>query len=201
MRWHRLSSLAQLLDRGLRSRYYVVSSLVLTLVLVTGILVTTLTRVGGWPPAFAQPHPTIAITGPGVTADSTVQAYILGAVRAPGVYTPPQGARVHDLIAAAGGVLTTADLTRVNLASVVNDGQTVYVPAIGEVVPLELGGKIDINTATAAQLHSALGISLSIAQRIVAYRVAHGNFTAISQLLLVPLSRTTYDRIKDLVTV
>lgn len=109
--------------------------------------------------------------------------------------------RVHDLITAAGGALATADLTRVNLASPVSDGQSIYVPQVGEQVPLELGGKIDINLATAQQLHNALNIGLTIARRIVDYRTKHGNFTAVSQLLLVPLSKTEYDRIKDLVTV
>jgi site-specific DNA recombinase len=58
-----------------------------------------------------------------------------------------------------------------------------------------------INVASAEDLHNALGISLSIARRIVAYRAAHGSFTAISQLLLVPISRAEYDKIAPLVTI
>jgi DNA uptake protein ComE-like DNA-binding protein len=50
-------------------------------------------------------------------------------------------------------------------------------------------------------MYAALGITLTTARKIVAYRTAHGDFTAVSQLLLVPISRTVYDRIKDLVTV
>ena len=65
----------------------------------------------------------------------------------------------------------------------------------------QAGGKLDINRANAEQMHDALGISLTIARRIVAYRATHGSFTAVSQLLLVPISRATYDRMKDLVTV
>jgi competence protein ComEA len=72
---------------------------------------------------------------------------------------------------------------------------------VGETVPLTLGGKLDINVASADDLHNALGVSLTIARRIVAYRVAHGSFTAISQLLLVPITRSEYDKVKDLVTV
>jgi competence protein ComEA len=97
-----------------------------------------------------------------------------------GVYSLAPGARVHDLIAAAGGALANADLTRVNLAAVVNDGESVYVPLYGEVVPTERGGKIDLNTATAEQLHQALGITLTTARKIVAYPTAHGDFTAVS---------------------
>lgn len=143
---------------------------------------------------------TLTITGPGANS-ATIAAYVLGDVASPGVYTLPSSARVQDLVAAAGGTLPDADLTRVDLAARVADGQEVYVPRVGETVPLMLGGKVDINVASAEDLHSALGISLTIARHIVAYRVAHGSFTAISQLLLVPISRAEYDKIRDLVTV
>lgn len=143
----------------------------------------------------------ISITGPGTNTASGVTAYILGDVVAPGVYTLAAGARVQALVAAAGGALDDADLTRVDLAARVADGQEIYVPQVGETVPLTLGGKVDVNIASADDLHRALGLQLAIADRIVAYRVTHGPFTAISQLLLVPISRATYDKIKALVTV
>ena len=136
----------------------------------------------------------MVISGPSSGTPIPVQAYVLGAVRTP-------GARVHDIIAAAGGALANADLTRDNLAAVVNDGVSVYAPLFGEVVPSERGGTIDLNAATAEQLHQALGITLTTARKIVAYRTAHGDFTAVSQLLLVPISSSSYDHIKDFVTV
>jgi competence protein ComEA len=154
--------------------------------------------------ALAQAQPTqsaISITGPGVSATTSVTAYILGDVAAPGVYTLAEGARVQALVTAAGGALGDADLTRVDLAAHVADGQEVYVPQVGETIPLTLGGKVDINIASADDLHHALGLQLAIANRIIAYRVAHGSFTAVSQLLLVPISRATYDKIKALVTI
>ena len=55
--------------------------------------------------------------------------------------------------------------------------------------------------ASASDLHHALGITLAIANRIVAYRAAHGAFTAISQLLLVPISLSEYNKIKALITI
>lgn len=143
---------------------------------------------------------TLTITGPGVSP-ATITAYILGDVAAPGVYTLPDGARVQDLVDAAGGAQADADLAQVDLAARVADGQEIYVPRAGETVPLTLGGKLDINVASAEDLHHALGISLTIAERIVAYRAAHGSFTAVSQLLLVPISRSEYDRIAPLVTI
>ncbi|MGH2502668.1 MAG: ComEA family DNA-binding protein, partial [Ktedonobacterales bacterium] len=133
--------------------------------------------------------------------NTSVTAYILGDVVAPGVYTLATGARVQALVAAAGGALDDADLTRVDLAALVADGQEIYVPQMGETIPLTLGGKIDINVASASDLHHALGIQLAIANRIVAYRAAHGSFTATSQLLLVPISLSEYDKIKALITI
>lgn len=189
------------LNRLLRWRYYVPASLALMLALMAGSGIELAIRAGGWPPAFLAPRDTITITGPGVTSSGQIQAYALGAVRQPGVYVLWQGARVHDLIELAGGTLAEADLSQVSLAAALSDGQWVYVPRVGEAVPLERGGKVDLNAATAEQLHNSLGIALSTARRIVAYRAAHGAFTAVSQLLLVPVSRTIYDRIKDLVTV
>ena len=174
----------------------------LALVLAALVAIEAVASTGArWPlgPGTAN---SVLITGPGTGASApplTVEA--LGAVLTPGVYQLPAGDHVRDLVAAAGGALADADLSRIDLAARLADGQAVYVPRVGEQMPIELGGRIDINTSSAADLHDALGLSLAVAQRIVAYRVAHGWFTAVSQLLLVPLSRTEYDRIKDLVTV
>lgn len=189
------------LRRALRSRVFAVMGIAAMLVLVAVNGMQVLARMGDWPPQLVQSRSAVTVNGPGVGPSATIQAYVMGAVRKPGVYALQEGARVHDLIAVAGGAIQSADLTRVNLASQVNDGQSVYVPVVGELVPLEIGGKIALNTASAEDLHHALGISLTIARRIVSYRAAHGNFTAVSQLLLVPISRTEYDKIKDLVTV
>jgi competence protein ComEA len=186
----------------LRSRYYVPGALLLMFVLVSGSAGALILRAQGWRPPFAQSHGRITITGPDVPSDSAqIQAYVLGAVSSPGVYALAPDARVHDLIAASGGATSDADLSRVALAAGLSDGQTVYVPHIGETVPLLLGGKLNLNSADEQQLHAAVGVSLDIARRIVAYRAAHGQFTAVSQLLLVPISRATYDKIKDLVII
>ncbi|HEV2461283.1 MAG TPA: helix-hairpin-helix domain-containing protein [Ktedonobacterales bacterium] len=184
------------LARPLRSRAYLPISLSLTVVLLAGTSLDLIVRAGAWPPAFLRPHPAIVITNPGVSVTATIQASVLGAVRSPGVYTLVRGSHVQDLVEAAGGVLTTADLSRVELGAVLADGQSVYVPHSGEQIPVERNGKIDLNAATATQLRDALGITLTTARHIVDYRAAHGRFTAVSQLLLVPVSRTIYDRIK-----
>lgn len=198
---HAWDTLRTALMRALHSRVFLAANtLILAALLVAvGARVVPLAQSAL---AAAQPaRPAINVSGPGVTSAASVTAYILGDVTAPGVYTLASGARVQALVDAAGGALADADLARVDLAAPVVDGQEIYVPQVGETIPLMLGGKVDINTASAADLHHALGIQLSTADRIVAYRVAHGPFTAISQLLLVPVSRATYDKIKALVTV
>jgi competence protein ComEA len=195
----RLVSVSGSLGKVLAWRYPTACSLLLTFALTTGIAVMLLERSDNWPPTFARAHSTIAITGPGIK--QTIEGYVLGAVLQPGVYTMQRGARVKDLVLAAGGLLDNADITRVEMAGLLADGQSVYVPRLGERVPLQLGGKVNLNVASVTDLHNALGVSTTVARKIVNYRSAHGTFTAVSQLLLVPVSKATYDRIKDLVTI
>jgi hypothetical protein len=64
-----------------------------------------------------------------------------------------------------------------------------------------LGGKLNSNTANGRGFRFALGLSAEIAQRVIAYRTAHRQSTAISQLLLAPISQITHDRMRRLVTV
>ncbi|HEY7091758.1 MAG TPA: SLBB domain-containing protein [Ktedonobacterales bacterium] len=187
--------------RLLRSSYFAPLTLAVIAVLVVGIVVQLLAIAGAFPGSRAAQN-RVVITGPGRTGSGDqIQSYVLGAVVSPGVYALPRGSRVHDLVAAAGGATADADLARVSLAGALADGGTVYIPRVGESIPLTLGGKLNISTASERDFRYALGISADIAQRIVAYRTAHGPFTAISQLLLVPISQTTYDRIRLLVTV
>ena len=188
----------------LRSRSYYQYSFALTLVLLTGIAVSLMMRSGAWPPAFVRPRP-ITITGatPAPTAPQStlLHVYVLGAVRVPAAYTLARGSHVRDLIAAAGGAHSTADITRIDANALLDDGQSVYVPTLDEVLPPQHAGKLDLNAANPDQLHRALAISITVGRQIVAYRTQHGNFTAVSQLLLVPVTRVTYDRIKDLVSI
>jgi competence protein ComEA len=69
------------------------------------------------------------------TGSGDIQAYIVGAVKNPGVYTLPAGARVYALLQAAGGPLPKANLVALNLAATLTDGEEVYVTLIGEIVP------------------------------------------------------------------
>jgi competence protein ComEA len=145
-----------------------------------------------------------------------LHVYVVGAVKHPGVYDLPAGARVYQLIAAAGGALPDANLVALNMAATLTDGQEVYVISKGEIPPSYLGGVpgpggasgtatasgqlININTASVDEMRNALHISSTTAQNIVNYRTQHGPFTSVDQLLQV-VSKSIYDKIKGSVTV
>lgn len=202
MATRRRSPMTNAISRLLDSPAFTPLQLALLLVLALGVGVNALMRIGDWPPSFAQPSTSIIISTPPSPSPSTARhAIVLGAVRTPGEYPLQPGAQAKDLIQFAGGALTTADLSRVDLTVILADGASVYVPRNGEVIPVEIEGRLALNRASESDLHNALGLTSAISKRIVAYRTAHGNFTAIGQLLLVPISQTIFDRIKNLVAV
>lgn len=128
------------------------------------------------------------------TALPFVVAYVSGAVRAPDVYRLPGGARVKDLVLAAGGFADDADIERINLAAPITDGQHVRVPWIGdettatETTPVERadgsnsGGLLNLNRATAAELDALPGIGSVLANRIVEWREREGPFQSVDDL-------------------
>jgi competence protein ComEA len=146
-----------------------------------------------------------ATSPPASTVEVMVQA--AGAVASPGVYRLPLGARVQDVITAAGGPTATANLQAVALASKVVDGQRVYVPAAGEsvttdAVPAPPPPPVDLNQATVEQLDALPGVGPTTAQAIVDYRSRHGPFTSVDDLLQVRgIGAAKLDGFRDLVTV
>jgi competence protein ComEA len=115
---------------------------------------------------------------------------VAGWVRHPGVYRFHQGDRVIDAIKEAGGARRGADLTSINLAAPLVDGQQILVGRRGS--PVESGpagsptggapAKVSINSATSDQLDALPGIGPVLAQRIIDYRTAHGPFQSIEDL-------------------
>jgi competence protein ComEA len=188
------------LGRILRSRLYLPASIVLSLMLLAGSSVLLLARAGQWPPALGASSPALVITRPSATP-GTIHASVMGAVLTPGVYPLADGSTVRDLIEAAGGPQADADLSRLDVTATVADARTIYVPHVGETPPVLIDGKVNLNVATATELHDALDISITEAKRIVNYRGQHGKFQAVSDLLLVPVSQTIFDRIKAMVAV
>ncbi len=152
----------------------------------------------------------------GVSGSGNIQVYIVGAVKDPGVYTLPVGSRVYQLLQAAGGPLPKANLVALNLAAPLQDGEEIYVTLIGETPPTYMGGVpgpgnssnvtpgtgqlVNINTASADELRQNLHLSSTTAQNIVTYRMQHGAYSSVDQLLNV-ISKSIYDRIKNQVTI
>ena len=130
---------------------------------------------------------------PGTTVDvaEEVVVHVAGAVAKPGVQRLPSGSRVVDAVDAAGGAVPDADVGRVNLAALLDDGQQVYVPTVGEAAPAVGGsgdpaapsGPVHLNSASVDQLDELPGVGPAIAQAIVDHRETHGDFTSVEDLL------------------
>src|SRR5258708_24788841 len=152
---------------------------------------------------------------------SPLTVQVIGAVVRPGVYVFPGGGRVQDAVTAAGGLLSTADPSAVNLAAKLEDGEQVLIPTLANsgvnpsgpstgpftviVTPTNTASNlslIDINTATLSDLESLPGIGPTVAQKILDYRQLHGSFLRIADLLTLPgIGVSTFDNIKYLISV
>jgi len=159
---------------------------------------------------------TIATATPRASATpASIIVDVRGAVNKPGVYTLPLGSRVQDALTLAGDVTGSAETRNLNLARKLNDGEQIYVPVLGEataVPPPASGksaptatrgvGKININTATLAELDTLPGIGPAIGQRIIDYRTQNGDFKTVEDLKKVRgIGDAMFNQIKDLIAV
>jgi competence protein ComEA len=125
---------------------------------------------------------------PITVAEPEIFVDVTGAVNSPGVYTLTGKSRVIDAIKAAGDSSPGADLSTINLARVLSDGEQIYVDSTVvnsagvRVSKAVHTGPININRATARQLDALDGIGPVIAQRIVDYRKINGSFLVIEDL-------------------
>jgi competence protein ComEA len=146
------------------------------------------------------------------TTPARVVVHVVGAVRRPGLYRLSQGARVADAVARAGGATRKADVSLVNLAALVSDGEQVVVPRRGAAVGAGGGagagagvagvpaGPVHLNSATVEQLDTLPGVGPVTAQKIVDYRQKHGAFTSVDELDAVPgIGPARLDELRDLV--
>lgn len=167
------------------------------------------------PTAPAHPAPVAAATSlPGKATDRSLVVSVVGKVASPGLVTLPTGARVADALQAAGGVVDGADITTLNLARKLSDGEQLYVgipvPAQAQVGQAQAGrsggdtppGKLDLNSASVEQLDSLPGVGEVTAKRIVDWRTSHGGFSSVEQLRDVDgIGQSKFSRLRDLVTV
>jgi competence protein ComEA len=169
-------------------------------------------RLGASPGASAAPPGDSGdASGGGGSASGSAAAVVVvdvvGKVRHPGLVRLPPGARVADAIAAAGGALPRTDLTGLNLARVVVDGEQIAVGVPGAVDPAPSGsahpaGPVNLNQATLEQLEALPGVGPVLGQRILDWRSQHGRFASVEQLREVSgIGPATFARLRDLVTV
>jgi competence protein ComEA len=181
-----------------------------------GLVVALAIALGGvWVAASASsPQVELGPIASSSAGDATPEAGALvvdvaGAVRSPGLYRLPVGARVGDAISAAGGfgpaVDTAAVSAALNLAAPLSDGQKIVVPARGAATTAPSGGStasalVDVNHASQAELEALPGIGPATAQKIIAAR-AERPFAIAHELLDRKLvGNATWEKIRDLVT-
>ncbi len=144
-------------------------------------------------------------------AESTmIMVDIGGEVNHPMVAELKDGSRVEDAIEAAGGVTEDADLTEINRAAFVEDGEKIFIPskmAAEEIYDSNSDGgtyssygdgKININTADSEELQKLNGIGPATAEKIIDYRETHGRFKAIDDIKDVSgIGDKTFEKFKD----
>jgi competence protein ComEA len=191
------------------------------LALVAVVVVAIAASVAWWSRPRVEPVRPVAdrsgvpAAGPvaGSESPAVIVVAVAGRVVRPGLVRLPSGSRVADAIEAAGGVLPGTDLSYVNLARKLVDGELIV---IGVTPPPEAAGgpgggagpgggpagPVNLNTATLAQLDALPGVGPVLASRIIAYRTKHGGFRSIAELRQVDgVGDAKFEQLKDLVTV
>ena len=137
----------------------------------------------------------------------TILVHVSGEVMRPGTYYVAADARVQDAIWAAGGAGPNADLSALNLATFLADGDKVAVPrrvrpgAAHAPPSPATPRKVNINRGTVRELEQLPGIGPTLAGEIVKYRERHGNFTRLEQLKRVPgIAEKKFEGIKPHIT-
>ena len=132
----------------------------------------------------------------------TIEVKIEGQVAHPGTYTISEDLTILDLVEMAGGYLTSADLDSINDSLSLEGRSLVYVPMLSgysqSCVIDPDAVKVNVNTATVEELQSVNGINETLAQRIVEYREANGDFQSLEDLMnVVGIGTKTYEKIRD----
>ena len=182
---------------------------IVVLVIVLG-LVVSIFKNGGQEEANAQAEEATVSTE---ETAAMIYVDVGGEVKDPSVVELPDGSRVTDAITAAGGLTELADLTDINRAAFVSDGEKIYIPS--QVSELEddglsagegggggtaksSDGRININTADSTQLQELTGVGPATAEKIIDYRKQNGRFQSIEDIKNVSgIGDKTYEKLKD----
>lgn len=135
--------------------------------------------------------------------------HIEGCVQNPGLFKIEKGTRLYELIDIAGGETEDADLSKINLASILVDTQKIYVPAITiysendeNSTDYSHNKLVNINTATSSELQTLNGIGPNMAERIIKYREQNGGFTQIDDIMKVEgIGESKFNKIKENITI
>lgn len=148
-----------------------------------------------------------------------IKIHIIGEVKNTGIIEIEEGSRIADAIEKAGGITKEADVSKVNLAYVLQDGQKVYIPSIYDeetecieevagdnvIIEDEVNGKnvkVNINKATQTELETLPGIGPSTALKIINYREENGKFGSTKEIMNVSgIGEAKYEAIKDYISV
>lgn len=161
-------------------------------------------------------------------ANEKIIVYITGEISNPGLYELEENSRIADCIEKAGGTKEKADITNINLATILEDGEKIYIPAKDEENAQEKTNnkseeknnnnitsktviennvnkkntKVNINTATQTELESLPGIGSSIATKIIEYRKENGKFKNIEEIKKINgIGENKYKKIRELIKV
>jgi competence protein ComEA len=194
------------------------------------ILVVELAEDASEPDAPSDASPGVEETDATATYEAPPPVMIVvdvgGAVNNPAVFILPESSRVYEALEAAGGLLPQADMSEINKAAVLKDGDRIYVPNREEVaaktpVPRSAGGgagtgvtnaadssetpaggatggPVNINTADSRELQTLSGVGPSTAQKILDYRETNGRFERIEDIKRVSgIGDKTFEKLKD----
>lgn len=146
------------------------------------------------------------------TNDPIMYVDVKGNVHRPGMYAFTDEERVFDIIEKAGGLTAHADEKQINFAAKVSDQQVLYIPQVGEEMPQFAEEvkekeqpeekKVNLNTASLAELQELPGIGAMKAQEIINYREANGSFQTIESLKEISgFGEKTVEKLKNFVTI
>ena len=144
---------------------------------------------------------------PTIVAPPLLIVDVQGEVKKPGVYELPINSRVNDAIKAAGGALKSADLSYLNQARLIKDGEQIFVDrkisgTVNRTRNTAVNGILNLNRASAKELEKLPGIGPVLASRIIEYRKINGNFQSVDELRKVQgIGASTLEKFKSKIRV
>lgn len=151
---------------------------------------------------------------------SKIKVYVTGEVNSSGVFELDENSRIEDAINLAGGLTEFANLEKINLAFILEDGQKLYIPSINdpeniEYISLQNGeniiensnmnsnnSKININKANLEELKNLPGVGDSLAEKIFTYRKENGKFKSIEDLKKVNgIGEKKFESLKEYISI